>query len=67
MALALNRYTCCSILPLLTQYSHFFEDCDHKAELVDALLHTVYRLTKCKSLTTGQLVTVSEFLMALTK
>ena len=67
MALALNRYLCCSVLPLLTSYAHFFDDAEHKTSLMDSLLQTVYRLSKCKSLTNGQLDVVCDFLIAFTK
>jgi len=66
MALALNRYLCCSVLPLLTSYSHYFDASESKTSLMDSVLNTVYRLSKCKSLTTGQLNVVCEFLIAFT-
>lgn len=66
MALALNRYLCNSVLPLLTKHAHFFGEADHRSQLMDSTLHTVYRLSKCKSLTAGQFRTVSDFLIALT-
>ena len=40
-ALALNRYLCNAVLPLLTNHSHFFADSEHYAALLDATLHTV--------------------------
>jgi ryanodine receptor 2 len=40
-ALALNRYLCNSVLPLLTNHSHYFAEADHHAALLDATLHTV--------------------------
>lgn len=67
MALALNRYICCSVLPLLTSYAHYFDDAEHKTSLMESFLQTVYRLSKCKSLTTGQLDVVCDFLIAFTK
>ncbi len=67
MALALNRYLCCSVLPLLTSYAHFFDNCETKVTLMESALNTIYRLLKCKSLTTGQLVIVADFLIAFTK
>lgn len=66
-ALALNRYIGGSILPLLTNYSHFFGDADHASTLLDSTLNTVYRLSKCRSLTKGQMEAVSDFLVAFTK
>ena len=65
MALALNRYLCASVLPLLIQFSHYFSDADHASALLDSTLHTVYRLSKCHSLTKGQRDVVSDFLVAL--
>lgn len=67
MALALNRYICCSVFPLLTSYAHYFDNADHKTSLMESILHTVYRLSKCSSLTTGQLDVVSDFLLAFTQ
>ena len=67
MALAVNRYLCVSVLPLLTSYSHFFDASDQKNSLMESCLNTVYRLTKCKSMTTGQLDIVCDFLIAFTK
>ncbi|CAH1792824.1 unnamed protein product, partial [Owenia fusiformis] len=66
MALALNRYLCNSVLPLLTTHNFYFDDADHASTLLDSTLHTVYRLSKCRSLTKGQRDTVSDFLVALT-
>jgi hypothetical protein len=40
-ALALNRYLCNAVLPLLTNHSHFFAEAEHHAALLDATLHTV--------------------------
>lgn len=43
-ALALNRYLCNSVLPLLTNHSHYFAEAEHHAALLDATLHTVKTL-----------------------
>ncbi|XP_078674597.1 ryanodine receptor 2-like isoform X8 [Branchiostoma floridae x Branchiostoma belcheri] len=67
MALALNRYMCNSVLPLLTRNSHLFANCDHRANLIDSLLHQAYRLSRCRSLTTAQRDTVSDFLVAVAR
>ncbi len=67
MSLALNRYLAVSVLPLLTSYSHFFDADENKQGLLESVLYNVYRLSKCKSLTTNQLDAVSEFLIAFTK
>ena len=66
MALALNRYLCNAVLPLLTNNAYFFHDADHASHLLDQTLHTVYKLSKCKSLTKNQRDVVSDFLVALT-
>ncbi|GFR18427.1 ryanodine receptor [Trichonephila clavata] len=66
MALALNRYIGNSIMPILIKYCHYFGDADNYASLLDATLHTIYRLSKVKILTKGQREGVSDFLVALT-
>ena len=65
MALALNRYLCNAVLPLLTNNSHFFRDADYASHLLDQTLHTAYQLSKCRSLTKNQRDVVSDFLVAL--
>ena len=67
MALALNRYLCNSVLPLLTRHCEMFENAEQYASLLDSTLHTVYRLASCRSLTRGQRDTVADFLIALTR
>ncbi|XP_033625850.1 ryanodine receptor 2-like [Asterias rubens] len=67
MSLALNRYLCNSVLPLLTRHSDMFENADQYASLLDSTLHTVYRMASCRSLTRGQRETVADFLVALTR
>jgi len=66
MALALNRYLCNAVLPLLTNNANFFEDADYASHLLDQTLHTAYKLSKCRSLTKNQRDVVSDFLVALT-
>uniref|UniRef100_A0A0N5AR96 Ryanodine receptor n=1 Tax=Syphacia muris TaxID=451379 RepID=A0A0N5AR96_9BILA len=66
-ALALNRYLCNAVLPLLTNHSHFFADSEHHAALLDATLHTVYRMNRLQSLTKNQRDAVSDFLVAITR
>ena len=66
IALALNRYIGNAILPLLIKNSHFFNNAEQWSSLIDATLHTVYRLCKVKILTKGQREMVSDFLVALT-
>ncbi|XP_070577063.1 ryanodine receptor 2-like isoform X7 [Ptychodera flava] len=65
MALALNRYLCNSVLPLLTRNADMFEHVDDHGTLLDATLHTVYRMSQCRSLTHGQREVVADFLAAL--
>lgn len=67
MALAMNRYIGNSVLPLLISHSKFYSESDNYANLLDATLHTVYRLSKNKMLTKGQREAVSDFLVALTR
>lgn len=67
MALALNRYIGNSILPLLIAHSRFYSEAENHASVLDATLHTVYRLSKNKMLTKGQREAVSDFLVALTR
>lgn len=66
MALAMNRYIGVSVLPLLIKHSAFYSEADNYASLLDATLHTVYRLSKNRMLTKGQREAVSDFLVALT-
>ncbi|KAL3284793.1 hypothetical protein HHI36_018934 [Cryptolaemus montrouzieri] len=66
MALSMNRYMGNSILPLLIQHSKFYSEAENYASLLDATLHTVYRLSKNRMLTKGQREAVSDFLVALT-
>lgn len=66
MALSMNRYIGNSILPLLIQHSKFYTEAENYANLLDATLHTVYRLSKNRMLTKGQREAVSDFLVALT-
>ncbi|XP_078000970.1 ryanodine receptor 2-like [Glandiceps talaboti] len=65
MALALNRYLCNSVLPLLTRNADMFENADDHGALLDATLHTVYRMSQCRSLTHRQREVVAEFQSAL--
>lgn len=66
MALSMNRYIGNSILPLLIKHSKFYNEAENYASLLDAALHTVYRLSKNRMLTKGQREAVSDFLVALT-
>jgi hypothetical protein len=64
MALALNRYLCINVIPLMTSHSHYFDDCDHQSSLLESILHTIYRLSKCRSLTKNQLDIICDFLLS---
>lgn len=66
MALSMNRYIGNSILPVLIKNSRFYNEAENYASLLDATLHTVYRLSKNRMLTKGQREAVSDFLVALT-
>ncbi|KAM3591914.1 uncharacterized protein V6R79_009433 [Siganus canaliculatus] len=64
MALALNRYLCSAVLPLLTKCAPLFAGTDPYASLIDSLLHTVYRLSKGCCLTKAQRDVIEECLLA---
>ncbi|XP_038217168.1 ryanodine receptor isoform X32 [Zerene cesonia] len=66
MALSMNRYIGNSILPLLIKHANFYNEAENYVSLLDATLHTVYRLSKNRMLTKGQREAVSDFLVALT-
>ncbi|KAM6961301.1 ryanodine receptor 3 [Aplochiton taeniatus] len=63
-ALALNRYIGSAVLPLLTRCAPHFAGTEHHAALVDSTLHTVYRLSKGRSLTKAQRDAIEECLLA---
>ncbi|EJD76290.1 ryanodine Receptor TM 4-6 family protein [Loa loa] len=65
-ALALNRYLCNAVLPLLTSHSYYFANAEHHAALLDTTLHTVYSMNRLRSLTKNQRDAVSDFLVAIT-
>ncbi|KAG7271671.1 hypothetical protein CRUP_022288, partial [Coryphaenoides rupestris] len=44
MSLALNRYLCSAVLPLITKCAPLFAGSDHRAIMIDSMLHTIYRL-----------------------
>ena len=66
MGLALNRYIGNSIMPSLIKYSRYYADAENYAPLLEATLHTAYRLSKGKMLTNVQRQSVSDFLVVLT-
>uniref|UniRef100_A0A673VTD0 Ryanodine receptor 1 n=1 Tax=Suricata suricatta TaxID=37032 RepID=A0A673VTD0_SURSU len=65
MALALNRYLCLAVLPLITKCAPLFAGTEHRAIMVDSMLHTVYRLSRGRSLTKAQRDVIEECLMSL--
>ncbi|XP_032297803.1 ryanodine receptor 1-like, partial [Coturnix japonica] len=65
MALALNRYLCVAVLPLITKCAPLFAGTEHRAIMVDSMLHTVYRLSRGRALTKAQRDAIEECLMAL--
>ncbi|XP_076875611.1 ryanodine receptor 1 isoform X2 [Brachyhypopomus gauderio] len=65
MALALNRYLCCAVLPLITKCAPLFAGTDHRAIMIDSMLHTIYRLSRGRSLTKAQRDVIEECLMSL--
>ncbi|XP_041866038.1 ryanodine receptor 2 isoform X2 [Melanotaenia boesemani] len=65
MALALNRYLCTAVLPLLTKYSTLLCDLEDHILLVDSLIQAVYRLSSALSLTKAQRDTTEDCLLAL--
>uniref|UniRef100_A0A8C2FBL3 Ryanodine receptor 3 n=1 Tax=Cyprinus carpio TaxID=7962 RepID=A0A8C2FBL3_CYPCA len=64
-ALAMNRYIGSAVLPLLTRCAHLFTHTEHYATLVDSTLHTIYRLSKGRSLTKAQRDAIDECLLAI--
>nr|XP_040034926.1 ryanodine receptor 2 [Gasterosteus aculeatus aculeatus] len=64
MALALNRYLCTSVLPLLTKCSALFCPLEDHALLVDSLIQAIYNLSRALSLTKAQRDTIEECLLA---
>ncbi|XP_034756956.1 ryanodine receptor 3 isoform X8 [Etheostoma cragini] len=66
-ALAMNRYIGSALLPLLTRCAALFSSTEHYAQLVDSTLHTIYRLSKGRSLTKAQRDAIEECLLAICK
>ncbi|CAJ1067174.1 ryanodine receptor 2 [Xyrichtys novacula] len=64
MALALNRYLCTSVLPLLTKCSALFCALEDHASLVDSLIQAIYNLSRVFSLTKAQRDTIEDCLLA---
>ncbi|XP_063040140.1 ryanodine receptor 3-like [Engraulis encrasicolus] len=66
-ALAMNRYIGSAMLPLLTRCAPHFAGTEHHATLIDSTLHTIYRLSKGRSLTKAQRDAIEECLLAICK
>ncbi|XP_035465429.1 ryanodine receptor 3 isoform X3 [Scophthalmus maximus] len=66
-ALAMNRYIGSAMLPLLTRCAPLFAGTEHYASLIDSTLHTIYRLSKGRSLTKAQRDAIEECLLAVCK
>ncbi|KAM9420371.1 ryanodine receptor 3-like [Salvelinus alpinus] len=66
-ALAMNRYIGSALLPLLTRCAGHFSGTEHYAALIDSTLHTIYRLSKGRSLTKAQRDSIEECLLAICK
>ncbi|XP_022619295.1 ryanodine receptor 2-like isoform X4 [Seriola dumerili] len=64
MALALNRYLCTAVLPLLTKCSALFCGLEDHTLLVDSLIQAVYSLSRALSLTKAQRDTIEDCLLA---
>uniref|UniRef100_A0A671MXC6 Ryanodine receptor 2-like n=1 Tax=Sinocyclocheilus anshuiensis TaxID=1608454 RepID=A0A671MXC6_9TELE len=65
MALALNRYICVAVLPLLSKYSSLLCDSSSlRTGLVDELLQGVYSLSKASGLTKAQRDAIQDCLLA---
>ena len=67
MALALNRYMCHSVLPLLVKHVHLLASCQYRVQLIDQLLHTMYRMSRGKALTKAQKEMISNCLVAVAR
>nr|XP_046257248.1 ryanodine receptor 2 isoform X2 [Scatophagus argus] len=64
MALALNRYLCATVLPLLIKCSALFCALEDHSFLVDSLIQAVYSLSRALSLTKAQRDTIEDCLLA---
>ena len=64
MALAINRYLCTTVLPLLTKYSTLLCALEDHPLLVDSLIQAIYSLSRALSLTKAQRDTIEECLLA---
>ncbi|CAJ1073769.1 ryanodine receptor 3-like isoform X17 [Xyrichtys novacula] len=66
-ALAMNRFIGSALLPLLTRCAPLFAGTEHYATLIDSTLHTIYRLSKGRSLTKAQRDAIEECLLSICK
>ncbi|XP_076818158.1 ryanodine receptor 2-like isoform X3 [Clavelina lepadiformis] len=64
MALALNRCMCHSVLPLIVKHVELLQSCQNRVNLLDQLLHTIYRMSRAKALTKAQKEMISGCLVA---
>ncbi|XP_041921605.1 ryanodine receptor 2 isoform X1 [Alosa sapidissima] len=65
MALALNRYLCTAVLPLLTKCASLLGNSEAHHQLVDSLLQAVYRLSKGSVLTKAQRDAIEDCLLSI--
>ncbi|CAB1444212.1 unnamed protein product, partial [Pleuronectes platessa] len=65
MALALNRYLCTAVLPLLIKCSALFCGLEERTVLVDSLIQAIYSLSRALSLTKAQRDTIEDCLLVL--
>ncbi|XP_077469715.1 ryanodine receptor 2 [Stigmatopora argus] len=64
MALALNRYLCAAMLPLITKCSRLLHGLEDHSALMDSLIQAIYGLSKASSLTKAQRETTEDCLLA---
>ena len=67
MALALNRCMCHSVLPLIVKHVELLQSCQNRVNLLDQLLHTIYRMSRAKALTKAQKEMISGCLVAVAR
>ncbi|XP_061915089.1 ryanodine receptor 2-like isoform X1 [Entelurus aequoreus] len=64
MALALNRYLCSAVLPLITKSSAFLHGLEDHFTLMDSLIQAIYSFSRASSLTKAQRDTTEDCLLA---
>jgi len=67
MALALNRYMCHSVLPLIVRHVQRLEQFQHRTTLMDQTLHTIYRMSRGRALTKAQKEMIRDCLVAVAR